>query len=239
MKFLYLLVNFFTVLVPFLFSFHPKIKFYRSWPSFFGAAILVAGVFTAWDVAFTAMEVWKFNPRYITGTYIFNLPVEEVFFFICIPFSCVFTWFCLNKFYKLEWKKQTENVFCIILSFSLFITGFIYFDRLYTSSTFISTAILLLLLQFVCKVDWLGTILTVYTFLLIPFFIVNGILTGTGLEEPVVIYNNGENLGLRLLTIPFEDIFYGLELILLNVFFFERLEKRNVRRELRAVSSER
>ena len=62
----------------------------------------------------------------------------------------------------------------------------------------------------------------IYLFLLIPFFIVNGILTGTGLEAPIVWYNNQENLGVRLLTIPIEDAFYGFELILLNVFFYEK-----------------
>jgi lycopene cyclase domain-containing protein len=62
----------------------------------------------------------------------------------------------------------------------------------------------------------------IYLFLLIPFFIVNGILTGTGLEAPIVWYNNQENLGVRLLTIPIEDTFYGFELIVLNVFFYEK-----------------
>jgi lycopene cyclase domain-containing protein len=60
---------------------------------------------------------------------------------------------------------------------------------------------------------------------LIPFFIVNGILTGSGLKQPVVWYNNAENIGIRLFTIPVEDIAYGLELILANIFFFEIFKK--------------
>lgn len=63
--------------------------------------------------------------------------------------------------------------------------------------------------------------MSIYPVLLIPIFIVNGILTGTGLESPVVWYDNNENLGLRLTTNPFEDVIYGFELLLLNVLFFD------------------
>ena len=66
-------------------------------------------------------------------------------------------------------------------------------------------------------------------FLLIPFFIVNGILTGTGLDEPIVWYNNAENMGLRFFTIPLEDTFYGMLMLILNVFLFETFLGREVR----------
>ncbi len=227
MKGLYLFVDFFTVIVPLLFSFHPKIKFYKNRKAFFIANILVAVLFITWDEVFTRLNVWSFNPRYVSGIHFLNLPVEEIFFFICIPYACVFTFHCLDKFYTLDWKPKTENVFCLALSASLLLLGFLFIDRLYTSSTFISTALVCLLLKFVLKINWFGKSVSVYTFLLIPFFIVNGILTGTGLEQPVVIYNNAENLGIRLLTIPVEDVFYGYELILLNLFFYHVFKTRN------------
>ena len=76
------------------------------------------------------------------------------------------------------------------------------------------------------KVQWLGKFYVVYTVLLLPFLIVNGILTGTGLESPVVWYNNTENLGIRLLTIPVEDIFYGKLLILMNLLIYQHLKRK-------------
>jgi lycopene cyclase domain-containing protein len=48
---------------------------------------------------------------------------------------------------------------------------------------------------------------------LIPFFIVNGILTGSFIEGEVVWYNNNENLGIRILTIPIEDIVYAFNML--------------------------
>ena len=224
MKSLYLLLDLFTILVPFLFSFHPKIRFYKEWKFFFPAAIIVAIVFIIWDSIFTSLGVWNFNPRYLSGIYILNLPVEEILFFICIPYSCIFTYYCLTKFYNISWNAKTENIFCLLLSAILIITGLIFFDKMYTSVTFISTALVCLFLKFIAKIEWFGKAITVYTILIIPFLIVNGILTGTGIEEAVVRYNNSENLHLRLFTIPFEDIFYGFEMIILNLYFFKIFE---------------
>lgn len=227
MKFLYLFIDLFTVIIPLLFSFHPKIKFYKTWKAFFTATILVAIIFIFWDSIFTRLGVWSFNPRYVTGIYFFKLPIEEILFFICIPFSCVFTYYCLNKFYNLAWNPKAENIFCILFSLFLLITGVIFIDKLYASVTFISTAFVCLLLKFIFRINWFGKAISAYAILLIPFLIVNGILTGTGLEEPVVRYNNSETLGIRLLTIPVEDVVYGFELILLNLMIYLYLTNKN------------
>jgi lycopene cyclase domain-containing protein len=233
MKYSYLLVDFFTVIVPLLFSFHPKINFYKTWKEFFIAAIPVAIIFIIWDSTFTHLGVWNFNPQYITGIYFFSLPIEEILFFICIPFSCVFTYYCLDKFYKLSWNTRVENIFCIVLSLFLVIVGLLFSGRLYTSVTFISTAFVCVILKFILKINWFGKAVSVYAILLIPFLIVNGILTGTGLDEPVVRYNEMENLNIRLFTIPVEDIFYGFELILLNLFIYLQLVRRKkIRRKI-------
>lgn len=226
MKYTYLLVNAFTILIPFLFSFHPKIRFDRKWKSFFPASLLVALIFLSWDIAFTNMGVWSFNPDYLTGLYLINLPLEEVLFFFCIPFSCVFTFYCLDRFFNLSWHRGAERMVCIALSIFLLAAGLFNLERSYTSVTFISTGLVCLLLVFVAGITWFGKSLTVYGILLLPFLLVNGVLTGMGLEEPVVRYNDNENLGIRLLTIPIEDTAYGYLLVLLNLYFFRLLDSR-------------
>ena len=225
MKNLYLAIDLLTIAVPFLFSFHPKLQFYKHWKAFFVANLISASIFIVWDILFTHWQVWGFNPTYISGNYFFNLPIEEVLFFICIPFSCVFTYHCLNRFFTFFWKPKIENRVVLSVVSLLLILGIASWGKAYTSATFISLSLFLLLLKFVFKVKWLPKILSIYPVLLIPFFIVNGILTGTGLEAPIVWYDNLENLHFRLGTIPVEDIFYGLELILLNLFFYEKIKK--------------
>ena len=224
MKYTYLLVNLFTISIPFIFSFHPKIRFYKAWKTFFPAMIIVAAIFIVWDVLFTRMGIWSFNPVYVTGNYFFELPLEELLFFICIPYACVFTYYALDKFFNLNWKRNTELNIGAMVIIALLMLGTVFRDRWYTSVTFISTGSICFLLLYIAKVNWFGKALTVYGILLIPFFIVNGVLTGTGLEEAVVMYNNDENLNLRLLTIPVEDAVYGFELFLLNIFFYNYFE---------------
>lgn len=231
MKLLYLLINCFSAIVPVIFSFHPKLKFYKNFKSFFGAVILSAAVFIIWDINFTKLGVWGFNENYITGIYLYNLPIEEILFFFCIPFACVFTYHCLNLFFTISWKSRTEHYFVITTSIILLIAGIYFYNKLYTASTFISLAILLPTLKYIVRVNWLAKLVTIYPVLLIPFLIVNGILTGSGLDEPVVWYNNEENSGFRLLTIPLEDFFYGFELILLNIFFYEYFKNKSAKNE--------
>lgn len=225
MKFTYLLVNIFTIIIPFLFSFHSKIKFHHFFLTFLKSSSIVTIIFVIWDAIFTKLGVWGFNPTYLINIHIYNLPLEEILFFYCIPFSCIFTYYCLNKFYNISWNYNIEKWFVLLFSVCLILFGFYHIHLKYTFYSLVSTGFLMLFLIFIMKVRWLPKILSIYPVLLIPFFIVNGILTGSGLESPIVWYNNAENLAIRLRTIPVEDIFYGLELILLNIYFFEILKK--------------
>ena len=221
MKWLYLLIDIFTVIIPLLFSFHPKLNFCKNWKVFFLANIIVSIIFIAWDILFIKLGVWEFNQNYISGVFLFNLPVEEILFFICIPFACVFTYHCICLFIKFKWRSRIQNIFVLLVSSALFIAGVYYHSKVYTTTTFISLACTLFFINFFVNKKSLGKLILVYPVLLIPFFIVNGILTGSCLQQPVVLYNNSQNLGIRLLTIPAEDFFYGFELILLNVILYE------------------
>ncbi|GDX53291.1 hypothetical protein LBMAG27_23380 [Bacteroidota bacterium] len=222
-RFTYLAVDIGAILFPFIFSFHPKLKFYKTWFAFFPAMIIAASIFIVADIQFTRIGVWGFNPDYLTGIYFFNLPIEEYLFFFCIPYACIFTYHCFKILLQQSPDENTARLISKIASVVLFIIGIFYFNHLYTSSTFIALAIYLFITAQFNFTFSLGKFFLAYLILLIPFFICNGILTGTGLESPVVWYNNNQNLGIRFLTIPIEDFFYGLLLILLNATIYERI----------------
>ncbi|MCD1117124.1 lycopene cyclase domain-containing protein [Chryseobacterium turcicum] len=221
----YLSINFFTIIICFIFSFHPKIKFHRHFKAFLISSVIVAVFFIAWDVWFTANGVWWFNDKYLIGKRLFGLPIEELLFFICIPFSCVFTYFCLDKFFKLDWKPSIEKIFVIISIISCLILAILFKDKIYSFVTFLTTAISLIVLYFILKVKSMGKASFIYLILMPGFLAVNGILTGTGLDSPIVNYNPKDFIGFRILTIPIEDTVYGYEMILWNLFFFHKLKK--------------
>jgi len=225
-KYLYLAIDFFSILFPFIFSFYPKYKFADKWKFLWLAILLPALFFIAWDESFTQLGVWGFNPRYLTGIYLFSLPIEEILFFICIPYACVFTYEAVNYLIRWRMNRTQQNRITDILAVVLFLGGLIFYDRWYPSVTFILASAFLLLHRWVWKSDYLGKFYVAFIFILIPFFIVNGILTGTGIEEQVVWYNNAENLGIRMLTIPIEDTFYGMLLLLMNISLFEYWQKK-------------
>lgn len=233
-KWLYLLIDLGAVSIPFLAGFDKRLRFDRQWRYLFPAILLTMTIFIPWDMLKTALAVWGFNPRYLTGYYIGNLPVEEWIFFIAIPYACLFTYHALNYLIKEDYFGKYAKTFALLLAIVLLFFGFINFNRLYTSVTFISTGGFLLLHRFVLRKAYLGRFFMMYFVTLIPFFIVNGLLTGSFIPGEVVYYDNSQNLGIRLGTIPIEDMVYGMLMLLMNVTFYEWLKSR---RTTKAVSS--
>ena len=220
----YLFVNAACVIIPLIASYYPKHSFYKKWPAFFKANLLVAAFFLIWDYWFTKVGVWGFNSDYLTDIYLLNLPIEEVLFFICIPFCCVFTYFALQYLFK---KNLFDKIFLVInysLILVLFIVALLNYNRLYTSITFFGTSIYLSFLAY--KKTDLSYYYLSYLCILPFFFLSNGILTGSFLVDPIVWYNDAENLGIRLFNIPIEDSIYGLLLIFMNIQLFDYFKSK-------------
>lgn len=220
-SYLYLALNLVAVLIPFIFSFHPRAPFYKQWKYLWISTLIPAMIFIAWDITFTYIGVWGFNPTYLTGIHIINLPVEEVLFFFCIPYACVFTYFALNHLVERDYLFPYQELISSALCIVLIITGIYHLDKWYTGVTFLATGGFLAFQMIVLRPRYMGRFYFAFLFILVPFFIINGILTGSFIEDEVVWYNNAENLGVRIGTIPIEDVFYGMLLLVANVSIFE------------------
>jgi len=223
---LYLIINLGAISIPFIAGFDKRLRFQQQWKFLFPAMLLTMLVFIPWDMLKTGLAVWGFNPRYLLGFYIGNLPIEEWIFFIAIPYACLFTYHSLNYLVKKDYLGKYADRLTLVLAILLLLIGLLNSGRLYTSVTFISTGGFLLFHRFVLRGAYMGRFYLMYFVTLIPFFIVNGLLTGSFIPEEVVYYDNAQNLGIRLGTIPVEDMVYGLLMLLMNVTWFEFLKNR-------------
>lgn len=234
MKWTYLLIDIAALSIPFAFTFHPKIRFDLVWRAFWPACLITALLFIVWDALFTKWSVWSFNPDYLLGHHVFGLPVEELLFFLAIPYACVFTYHALGKLVLHAPLARSRSVISLLLAATAISIAVIHWGNLYTMTAFGFLGLLVAGLE-LARVQWLGRFYITYLVITIPFFIVNGLLTGTGLANAIVQYNDAENLGIRVLTIPIEDWFYGMLLILSNVALFEFFKPKHSYRQAGSV----
>ena len=101
MQYLYLLLNLGAILVPLIFSFHPKLKFYKMWPALGLSIIFNMVLFIPWDHIFTVNGFWGFDSNYLIGYSFLELPLENGSFLFAFPMpvcSCIMPfWFFTEK----------------------------------------------------------------------------------------------------------------------------------------------
>ena len=182
-NFTYLLLLLGTIAVPLAYSFEKQIQFYTRLKYLLPAILFSGAVFILWDLRFEELGIWNFNPRYITGIYILNLPFEEWMFFLIIPYSCVFVYEVLNlKLPDFEKPNFFVAVSLVLLVVFIIVT---YTARMYLY-TFFTFFLLTIYFGYTIfrnrfKPHFTKFYLT-WIICLIPFLIVNGVLTSLPVE---------------------------------------------------------
>ena len=224
---LYVYINIGTIIFPFLLSFDKKVHFYKKWKFVFPAILLNGIFFILWDIYFTKIHVWGFNDKFIF-TYILGLPLGEWLFFITVPYACIFLHNCLTTYIQKDILQSIDKPFSLLFSILLIVIGLLHSKQIYTLWAFVLAGTFLL-----CHYIFIpNTYRTKYYFsfliILIPFTIVNGLLTGLFTVEPVVVYNEKhhliESIGRRFLSIPIDDFIYAFLLLFIPVTLFEQLK---------------
>lgn len=222
-KLIYISLMLGSILFPLIFSFEKQITFYKKWKYLLVATILPLSFFVAWDAWFTARGIWWFNDNFILGPRLLGLPIEEWLFFVVVPYCSVFIYEVLKLYMpKVDFNKSMRiGLMVSILLFALI--TFLYHDREYTFFNFLFLSVFMsFLLLNVWFKKYLTHFILAFLVALIPMFIVNGVLT----SMPIVEYNDLQNSGLRLFTIPFEDFFYFLLLFAMNLMIYEGLQRK-------------
>lgn len=223
---LYLWLHLFAVIPVFTLSFDKRVHYYTSWKYLFPAIGIVAAIFIAWDVVFTEMNVWNFNPDYFLGIRFLHLPIEEWLFFVTIPFASIFIYECLNHYVKKDWLASYEKWISIILGSVLVIGGLIYWDQIYTSTTFLLTGGFIWYHYLFLPNHYRARFYFAFLVILIPFALVDGVLTGGYTQAPIVLYNPMEFLDFRIPSVPLEDYVYGLLMLFGMVTLLEHFRRK-------------
>lgn len=222
---LYSIILLCSIIVPLALSFDKNLQFYKQWKYLFPSIFIVAFFYVALDIYYTKIGVWGFNPRYHSSIVLYKLPLEEWLFFIFIPYASIFLHDSIVLYFS---NIRVSNKIAKYLSFGLILLSLsivlFNLEKAYTTYIF-SLLILVLLFSFFDKTNIISKFYCTFLVILVPFLIVNAILTGSFINEPVVWYNNNENLGIRFLTIPVEDFGYAFSLILFNLLLRNKLKK--------------
>lgn len=179
-----------------------------------------------WDVYFTKMRVWGFNKIYLSGYYFFSLPLEEILFFVSIPFASLFIYENVKRYELKISEKNTNSLLVTIFALSIFL---LLLKRPYSVVVGLSSMALTL---YLAKVkSFTVKFLTAFLLTLFPFVIVNTILTN-GVSwissQPIVWYTPGQFSDLRFFSIPLEDFFYSFIMLFLNVKLYDKLSKNRL-----------
>ena len=227
---LYLWLNIGTVLFPVLLSFDKKVAFYKNYKYLFPAALITGTFFLIWDQWFTDMNVWGFNSLHLTGYFIGDIPIEEVLFFVTVPYACLFIDECLIAYIGRSEVFEKLYRWFTLLAFGITVSILYWFnDRLYTGITCLILSFMLGTHLVIIKRRYMSWFFFAFAISIIPMFIVNGILT----SKPVVVYNNLETMNIRIGTIPVEDFFYNMTLLLMNIGLYEWFKRLDLRNQLR------
>lgn len=221
---LYLWINLLAIFFPLLLSFNKLGHFYKRWKTLFISIAIMWIFVVTWDIWFASINVWGFNSKYLIGIEFLHLPVEEWLFFICIPYSFMFLYDQLVILKTPNFFKNIEYILDFVFITIAVLFLIFGFPNLYTTLVSVLVILFTLLIK-AMKPQNKGIFYISYFIILIPFMIINGILTGSVINEPIVWYNNAENLGIRFFTIPIEDFLYYFLMFEICYLAYEQIKK--------------
>ena len=212
----YLLINILTIIFPLVLTFEKKLKFYKNLPYLLLSIIIVGGAYIYWDILAMARGDWAFNDIHIVGIRFFGLPIEEILFFVTVPYAMIFLYETFNLYIKdKRLKFNCRNMYFV--AFFYFLIALNNYSQPYTFTVMIFMSLFFVLAN-LSKSDLLSS-RNFWLFMIlgyIPFSIVNYILTSL----PIVTYGKNAIWNFRITTIPVEDFFYSFSLIGLNLLIY-------------------
>ena len=212
----YLLIDFLIIILPLIVSFFPYLSYYKKFPYVLFSIIAGGLLFVTWDVIATMRGDWSFNPEHVMGISFAGLPLEEVLFFLFVPYSLLLLFEQAAFIFKdrtVPWKQGAGYAAGMVL----ILLSFLFTGKNYTFIAVFSAGIVLLGMSLFYPgimerlAFWAYFLSGFLLFILFNYFLTS---------LPVVIYSPSAVSGVRFLTIPLEDFFYNFTMMSVYLAFY-------------------
>lgn len=206
----YLYLNLAIIAFPLLFSLEKRIRFYTKLKPLAVALFIVGIFFVGWDAFATYRGHWSFNPAYVNDKKLLGLPLEEILFFVTVPYSCIFVFDSVIHFLGDKKLFSPRKWLFSAIGALIMLSAFAFYSKEYTFLAILSVGVSILFVSLVnvklfsSRAYWIYIILT-----LVLFLIFNYILTSV----PVVQYSSSAITGFRVTTIPIEDFLFNFSML--------------------------
>lgn len=204
-EFTYYIFNLLVFLPVLILSFLTDVKPHRHIRGLLAGYLLVSLPFILWDIWAVSAGHWGFNDRYVTGPYLFNVPVEEYLFFLTVPFALIYVWGVIKKF--VVDRSMAGIVPLLLFGTAAGVSVWMlinYWSNGYTRSAAIATLIAVLV-AVVSRIAYTWRFWTFQLVLLGLFLVFNSFLT----MLPIITYGPDAIIGFRIGDIPIEDFFFN------------------------------
>lgn len=225
MSYTYLLVNLGLLLIPVLLFTIKPLQFTVNSKFIILAPLICLFTFSVPTEFLTRMKVFVFNPPYLTGITLWELPVEELLMLFVMPLCGLAVYLFINYRYpKNNLEKYSLAISNMLLGICI---AMLYFGhkKEFTLLTFAILLVFVIYIEYVNKIRFMYKFYRAFVVTLLPFYVVYGILT----VLPVIQYTDTETLNFNVFHIPFESHFYLMSMLLLTIYVYELFKSKVLR----------
>ncbi len=222
MTYVFLYLNLFLLLIPFVFLLDKKFLNVNQIKSAIVPSLSVAIIFSEIAVFFTAQKIWIFDSQYLLGIFYRGIPLEQYVFVFTFNFAGLGIYNYLNtKFPNNELQKYSLLLSNLLLGIFIAILYFAY-PALYPLLTASIFFLLLIFVEYGSHLRFMYKFYRAFIVTLIPFYICYGVICNL----PIISYQSKGITGFKIWNIPFENHLYIIAMLLLNVFLSEYLRRK-------------
>jgi lycopene cyclase domain-containing protein len=187
----------------------------QEWLRLLKVYLFVSVPFVVMDSIVHQRGWWSYNSDYIVDIFILGLPIEEVLFFFVIPFASLYLYSIFSKTTeKLQLDRYEYIGKLILLTIVLIGLALVIIQPLERTIFDVILAYMVLILWIYNKPNFMQSFwIIVMTFI---FVVTNYFLTSL----PIVTYDEMFGSSIRLISIPAEDFFYNISLLLASLVVF-------------------